>query len=98
MAAQGDLLGHFQRLAVDDVDGIVSFIADVQPAPVGSGLGPVGPLDTKDLSHDLIGGGIDDVDRIAGAVRLNDPNVARGGQRHRESKHRESRQIMPTQL
>ena len=49
--------------------------ADVDFAVVGSDRNPVRRFDPLDLAHHLVGGGIDDVDVIAGGVRLDDSQL-----------------------
>ena len=75
MAAQLDALDDLQRLRVDDVERAFRFVADVDAAAVRRGAGAVVDLDALDHADDLVGGGIDDVDVVAGAVGLDDPDL-----------------------
>ena len=80
MAAERDLLqDHLQRLRVDDVERAFGLVADVDPAAVGRGAGAVADLDALNHADDLVGGGIDEVHVVAGAVGLDDPRMASGG-------------------
>ena len=72
----GILLDDLQRLRVDDVERALRFVADVDAAAVGRDAGAVVHLDPLDHADHLVGGGIDDVDVVPGAVGLDDPDLA----------------------
>ena len=82
MPAQGNSLDDLVRLDVDDVEGALGFVADVDAAAVGRGAGAVADFDSVDHGDDLVRRGIDDVDVVAGAIGLDNPDlVLRRGRR-----------------
>jgi hypothetical protein len=83
VTAQRNLLCHFQRLGVDDVEGAHRLVADIEAGAVRSDGGAVAGLDTGNLTDDLVGGRIDEVNVVAGAVGLDDQDPARRAQRQR---------------
>src|SRR6266571_4896161 len=76
MAAQRNLVRHFQRLSVDDVQRAVGLITDVEPASVGSSRSSMVYLDACYLSDDFVRCWIDNADVVTGRVGLNDPDLA----------------------
>src|SRR6185295_14301299 len=79
MAAERHLLDDLERLAVDDVESAERFVADVDPRAVGRDRGAVIDFDPVDLTDHLVGGRIDDVNVVAGAVGLDDHDFLAGG-------------------
>src|SRR5439155_25562784 len=70
MPAQGNPLDDLVRPDVDDVEGALGFVADVDAAAFGRVAGAVADFDSVDHGDDLVRRGIDDVDVVAGAVGL----------------------------
>jgi len=56
---------------------MVGFVADVKPRAVERRGRPMTNLDAFDFGHYFIRGGVNDVNVVAGAVGLNDPNFVR---------------------
>src|SRR5579871_7029659 len=75
IAAQGNPLRHLKGFAVYNGDCVIGLFADVDPAVVRGHRDAVRRLDPLDLSHHLVGRGVDDVDVIPGGVRLDDPQL-----------------------
>ena len=68
MCTKRHLLHKFTGLAIENIERGVGFVADVHPGTVRRKRYPVGTLDTFDHLHHLVGGGIDHVDAVSGAV------------------------------
>ena len=79
-AAERDLVGNPERLAAHDVQRVVGFVTEVEPAPVGGDGSSMVDLDAGDFGHDLVGSRIDEVDVVARGVGLDDTDGARGRQ------------------
>ncbi len=76
MAAESDSCRDPQRLAVDNVQCAVGFIADVDAASVGSGCGAMAHFNSRDFSDDFIRDGVDDVHAVTRGVGLDDSYLA----------------------
>ena len=82
--ANGDVVGvsmqtnpidHLEAFAVGDVQGLVGFVADINPFSIRVDGNPVVELDPLDMADDLIGDGVDDADAVSREVRLNDARL-----------------------
>src|SRR5207237_9179728 len=78
VAAERDLISYFQRPSVNHVQRALRFVTYVDVTSIGSDCRAMVHFDACDLSDDLIRRRIDDSDIVAGAVRLNDSDLARG--------------------
>ena len=74
-SAQRDLLRDLQRLAVDDVQCLLSLAAEIQPAAVGRPGRAVIDRHTLHFADDLIGRRVDQVDVVPLRVRLNNADL-----------------------
>ena len=98
MAAQRDVIGHFQCLGVDNVQSALRLIADVDPTAVRRHGRAMVHFDSFDHADNLIGGGIDDVNVIAGAIGLDNPNhlIPSGAQGQRAQNYAAQNRPPPT--
>ena len=83
MGAQLDLVSDLQRPGVDDIERAVGLVGDVDAAAVRRGAGAVVHLDPLDHADDGVGGRVDQVDVVSGAVGLDDPDLVLRRERHR---------------
>ena len=87
MSAELHFPDDLQRLAVDDVERAVGFVADVDAAAVGRDRGAVIHFDAVDHANHFIGGRIDEVHVVAGAVGLDDHHALAGGLQRQRGQH-----------
>ena len=85
-------LDELSRRHVGNVERVVGLAADVDAGSVRGCHDAVGRFDVRDLSDDGVGGGIDDVNSVAGGVALEDAHLVLGQQRQRKTDHRQRRQ------
>src|SRR5262245_19640223 len=85
MPAERNLGYDFQRSCIDEVERALRFVADINAASVRSCCGAVIYFDAGYPSDDLVRGGVDDVDVIAGTVGLDDSNFPRRRRFHAAS-------------
>ena len=82
MAGELHLGNALAARPVEDIERAVGFVAHIHALAVGREIDAVRGLDRPDRLHHFLGGGIDDVDAVAGAVGDVDARgLRRGGQR-----------------
>ncbi len=90
VCAQHNFLDQLAGLPVENIKRRIDFIADIDLGTVRRECNPVRPLDSLDLLHHLVGGRINDVDAVPGAVGDIDAGRTRPGRNwcnHQQDPH-----------